>query len=58
MTYRAQYIEQLELENRDLVGEMFDCKPFSDKWMRLRSELRANTEEIEIMKKLEGANNE
>ena len=58
MTYREQYIEQLEYENRSLVGEMYECAPHSEQWLRLRNEVRANNEEIEIMKQVEGASNE
>jgi hypothetical protein len=58
MNYRLDYIEQLENENRGLVGEMYECAPHSDQWLKLRNEVRANNEEIEIMKQVEGASNE
>ena len=58
MNFREQYIEQLETENRQLLSEMYECAPHSDEWLILRGAVRANNEEIEIMKKLEGANNE
>ena len=52
MIFRKRYIAELEEENRNLREEMFDMEPHSPEWNRNRREIKANMEEIAIMKQI------
>jgi len=57
MNYRLDYINQLEEENRGLWSQLLGLKPRTDAYEQVMREIRANNEEIAIMKQLEGASN-
>ena len=52
MNDRMKYIAELEEENQRLRGEMYEAIPNSAIWLGLKSQIKANNEEIEIMQEI------